>query len=569
MSISSFGRAPLFSFFIYALLLTFFLPAAQAQETQDQKSMAILPFQVHASQDLQYLKNGIREMLASRLSSKGNVRIIDRQTVQAQVKDIMVPTPDQFPGLSAKMKSDYLISGSFTSLGGGGSLDAKVYNAGTGQTENFFATALKEEDVIQAINSLSADIGEKVLGIAKPEIVKPVAAPVAPQMTQTGSGYQTAHPDRAFLGYGGSGAGSSPFIRPDGVTNIFGFIKSQNLSLNAQAMDVGDVNGDGAEDVIIAGKTKIAVYQRHENRFSLLGEIPVSARFKPHYVSVADLNNNGKVEIYVSTNDNIDPDSFALEWQDGKLGYLFKDANYYIRAMQVPNEGEVLVGQSGAMDQPFHPGLYILNNDSSGAVTRGKKLTVPKELNIFDFSFADLDMDGRVEIVSINQKDKIIVSRQSGKKVWKSSDYFGGTKRFVGEPQRELSIETDVHEGRYYIPARLITIDLNSDQKPDIVVNRNLATASRAFKNLKSYPDGELYGLAWNGLSLSELWHTRKIDGYIADYQLTETDDQGHALLYVVVVLSSELDEIFHGNECTVLIYPMDLKKNATQSNQM
>ena len=187
---------------------------------------------------------------------------------------------------------------------------------------------------------------------------------------------------------------------------------------------------------------------------------------------------------------------------------------------------------------------------------------VPDKVNIFDFVLLDLEADGRTEVVSINQSDRLTVMRQSGKQRWGSADYYGGTTRYVGEAEMEYSsgqIE------RYYIPSRIIVMDLNNDQKMDVVINKNLSTASRVFSNLKSYPNGEIHGLAWNGIALAELWRTSKIDGYIADYQLKKIGDEGKAILYVGVILSTGVDEIFSTHDSTVLMYPLDLSTDKAE----
>ncbi len=543
-----------FLLLVSCFVFAFFQNQAQAEEQQQDKSIAIVPFQVHASKDLSYLKNGIRDMLASRLATGGGVKIISKSAMDQVLTGAEMITLAQFAQIGKTLGADYLVSGSFTSLGGGASLDAKVFDTKSKESLDFYATAPKEDDVIMAINTLAWDIGEKVLGRQRPAAAMPQVQALAPVPQAMNTSYQTAHPDRAFFGAGG--AYGSPFIRPLGVTGAFGFSKSQNFPMAMQAMDVGDVDGDGTDDVVIASRTKVTVYRRTEGRFAKIAEAPVGARYKIHYISLADLNNNGKVEIYVSTNEKNRPNSFCMEWQGEKLDYLFQDARFYIRAMQVPGDGMVLAGQKGSMDsESFEPGIYQLEQ-KDGRVQAGTQIMVPGSVNMFDFAFVDLEADGRMELVAINQSDKIKVLSQNGKQMWKSSDYYGGTKRFVGELEMEYSA---ANVKRYYIPSRIIIADLNGDDKADVIVNKNLSSASRAFTNLKSYPDGEIHGLAWNGIGLTELWRTRKIDGYIADYQLKMIDDEpGKAILYVGVILSTGVDEIFSASESTVLMYPLD-----------
>ena len=73
-------------------------------------------------------------------------------------------------------------------------------------------------------------------------------------------------------------------------------------------------------------------------------------------------------------------------------------------------------------------------------------------------------------------------------------------------------------------------------------------------------PSGEIHGLAWNGISLEEIWRTRKIDGYIVDYQVVpDPANPAKAELFVGVVLGGELESVLSGGgQSTVLMYSLD-----------
>lgn len=541
---------------VLALLLT--STTIEAAPAAPAKKVAFLPFETHAAKDLSYLTSGIRDMLASRLAAGAKIRVVDRAAVDKALGSAKLSQPEQFRALGKNVGADYVVAGSLTAIGAGMSLDAKVFGmAGNEPAQTFFATAASENEIISAIDQLAWEIGGKVFGAQKPGSV---TAPAAAQPTQPQ--YLSAHPERAFMGQDGRGA--SPFIRPLGSTGPFGFSKSQNFNMYLQAMDVGDVDGDGQDEVLLADRGEVGIYKRDGKKLQKVGQIPTIVRYKIHYISVADLNHNGKAEIYVSAADEKEANSFACEWQGkDKVEYLFKDARWYLRAMELPGEGMTLLGQRPAVSSPIMPGVFRLDLLKGGLV-KGAAVQLPEWVNVFDFSIADLDNDGSKEIVAIDQFDRLIVAKQSGTTLWKSDDFFGGTNRFIGgrKPlEEQRADETGDYEGRIYIPSRIVIADLNKDGIVDVLINKNLSSSSRLFKNMKNYPSGELHALTWNGIALTEIWRTRKIDGYIADYLLRPDKKEPTAELLVGLVLRQGDMDLLSSKNSTVLMYNLDFSE--------
>ncbi len=65
-------------------------------------------------------------------------------------------------------------------------------------------------------------------------------------------------------------------------------------------MAVGDVDGDGKMDVVMADRQTVTIYHLNNNRLNEFASTKLFPRYKIHAVNVADLNNNGKAEIYIS-----------------------------------------------------------------------------------------------------------------------------------------------------------------------------------------------------------------------------------------------------------------------------
>lgn len=549
--------------FFIGLVLGYLSPGIVIAEQNNKAIVAVLPFTVHADKDLSYLADGMRDMLASRLASGGGVKMIEKAKVNEALKGHSNPQEEKdFNAIGAFLGADQVIAGSLTALGGGVSLDAKVFSSAAGTTKNFFSTAPRESDVIIAVQDLAWDIGEKTFGQKRPA----PKTPVQPQTSSTEAGpIISPHPDRAFK------SGPYSALAPDvlqyaSAAGAQGFTKSQDLELDLQGMDVGDLDGDGADEVVLADRTAVRIYRRDTNRLNMFWQIPTLARYKIHGVSIADVDGNGRQELYVSAADAKEPRSFAAEWNGKGFDYLFKDVPWYIRALKMPGEGNVLAGQQAAVDNPVFSGIYRLL-PTNGALQKGEMISVPNDINLFDFSLADLDNDGRVETITIDQSDRLSVFRHDGKLLWKSDDYFGGTKRFIGGEKEGFGTQgqkLNVEE-RIYIPGRIIIADVNNDGQQDVVLNKNLSTASRVLKNLKSYPSGEIHALTWNGIALTELWQTRKIDGYIADYVLRVKEDKNSALLVVGLILRGGLTDIVSTPESTVLMYELKFQKQEGQ----
>ncbi|HSR37000.1 MAG TPA: FG-GAP-like repeat-containing protein, partial [Desulfurivibrionaceae bacterium] len=391
-----------------ALLLAATTVAAAPAAPAAGKKVAFLPFETHAAKDLSYLTSGMRDMLASRLAAGAKIRVVDRASVDKALGGAKLSQPEQFRNVGKNVGADYVVAGSLTAIGSGMSLDAKVFSvAGEEPAQTFFATAASENEIITAIDQLAWEIGAKVFGAQRPGSAAP-ATQAAAQNAQPQ--YLSAHPERAFMGEGGRGA--SPFIRPLGSTGPFGFSKSQNFNMYLQAMDVADVDGDGQDEVLLADRGEVGIYKRDGKKLQKVGQITTLARYKIHYISVADLNHNGKAEIYVSAADEKEPNSFACEWQGKeKVEYLFKDARWYLRAMELPKEGMTLLGQRPAVSTPIMPGVFRLDL-AKGKLTKGAQVQLPEWVNVFDFTLADLDNDGSNDIVAIDQYDRLIVAKQ-------------------------------------------------------------------------------------------------------------------------------------------------------------
>lgn len=526
------------------------------------QTIHIKPFAVHAQKDITFLRDAMRTMMASRLAANAKLQVVEEAN-----------------------RADYLMEGAITAIGTTLSINATVVSAdGSRPPATYYASAANENEIITAVDQLAATISQHSFGTALAAPMAPAAASGVPAPAATPApapaGFQTAHPDRAFIRptapvaaagpapVMGGQPGSPALIRSTAITEALGFSKTQNLEISIQDISVADLDGDGVDDLVVAGKNEIIAFHLNNNRLARFGSISLPSSQQIVSMLAADLDGNGVAEIYISAVSGTRPLAMAVEWQADRFAYLFQNQRFYIKPVAVPGRGLVLAGQYAGLGSPFEDGIFELSL-VDGQLVKGESLPVPAGINVFSFALADLDGDGASEVITLDDNDRLSVLQAGGKLLWQSDDFFGGSLRYLGGnvmgarrsggDKNPVMEQADRSQDKTYIPTRIIIADINNDNLPDVVVNKNLSTASRVLKNMKSYPSGEIHGLVWSGIGLSELWRTKKIDGYVASYDFRRPVGADQAQLYVGLIMNSGWLDMLSAKESTVLIYPLDL----------
>ncbi len=101
------------------------------------KKVAVLPFDVHSSENIDYIRNGVWDMLISRISLAGKIEVVSKNDVQdalAKRKGKGNLTVADVYELGKKMGVDYVVHGSITKIGNSVFISTGVFMA----NDNFF-----------------------------------------------------------------------------------------------------------------------------------------------------------------------------------------------------------------------------------------------------------------------------------------------------------------------------------------------------------------------------------------------------------------------------------------------
>jgi len=494
--------------------------------------VAVVPFKMNAEKDLSFLRDGITDMLASRLTWENKVVVLDRQAVAKAAEGFTGPiNPESARKLGTQLGANYVLFGSLTVFGNSVSMDAAMVDtAGKTAPLTVYNQSQGMEEVIPRINLFAEEINEKVFGR------QTAVRQLAPAQPEAGAGIYT-HPEK-LLASGLDDEGESTAIRgARGIGIKSGFWKSQSFKEHFTGLALADVDGDDKTEVVLLTERKVVVHRLEAGRLTKLAEYEGEKFQRFITVDAADIKKDGRAEIFVTaitTNDRT-LDSFVLELSGKTLVPIVKSARWYFRVVNDPVQGRILAGQRAGATDLFIAGVSELTWSGSNYVP-ARALPLPRGANVYNFAMGKFGEGGTEAVVMVDEEDRVGLFRPGGSREWKGEESYGGSELYMLLPGQT--------ENRTFIPQRMIAADMNGDGTDEIVTVRHRSLSGRLFKNLRQYSAGQFEGLVWDGLGLTSLWHTREVAGYTADYAIGDIDNDGKPELAAAIVSrrSSPLD---------------------------
>ncbi|OGP92636.1 MAG: hypothetical protein A2156_04580 [Deltaproteobacteria bacterium RBG_16_48_10] len=508
----------IYLFLILAFSLTFLLfhsPSTWSQTREPQKAykVAILPFLIHSQENLDYLREGIYDILASRITVEGRITVVDRTTVERALHEERPMRLDEASAakIGTRAGADYVVLGSITKVGDYISLDARLIPVTEDKPPLGVFTQTKGiDDVMLKIGDFAQDIGNKILGRR---------ATVRGPTDSRYSSIQT----RKELGIIGAGT--------EGVK------RSQIFNFEIKGLDIGDVDGDKKNELVVMDHHDLYIFRYDGEKLNLFQKIEAGYQYDFLTLDVADVNRNGYAEIIVSAVVGDDLRSFIVEYEEGRFRKITEKSGWFFRVLEHPKDGPILMGQQmGSEGVPVGPIYKMVWKKKS--FEKGPKIPFPKETQIFGLTVGDLRGKGKPELITLDQLGRINIISEDVKGSWSGRDRFGGTNNFyeTRKKKEEPYRPQESPSWRTYITGRVLIRDLDGDGTSEVIINKNEFSSGSVFEKLKVYEKGEIYNLVWEENRLVTNWKTREITGYIVDYQVKDIENKGEEELVVAIV---------------------------------
>ncbi len=498
----------------------------------------ILPFQINAEKNLEFLKTGIQDMLGSRLAWQDKVAVIDRSAVNTTVKKLGRFKDDSLALLAGgQLKADFIITGSVTILGQGASIDAKMMDiTGKMAPVSFFGQTNDLGGVIPEINRFATTINETVF---HRQMLSAGGATALSQPTQSSSPppQQTLNPLLAPQALATQGKSAvNPNFQTDSSRQLTsGFWKSRPIPLRILGMDLGDVNNDGILETVALTDESIIIYQVQNNRLVKTAEIPISKLSHHIGLDTGDINGNGIPEIFVSS---LSPEqdratSFVVEYNGRNYGTIVKNSPWYYRISKQQNGEVLLLGQKQReRDAGIHTSPVYKMQWKGNDYVSASRILKGKTANVMGLCVDDIRGNGTATTAGYDTAEHLTVFGKSGESLSRNPEPSGGTLAGFMLPKDNAEDDDQLQ----FFPLRTRIHDIDKNGALEIISARNHDVAMSLFSKFRKFDRGFLESRSWTDMGLHLNWKTAPLPGRISDFVIGDFDKDGFEELLVATI---------------------------------
>ncbi len=516
------------------------------QALAETKDYLVAPFNVVGSDEYDYLEKAVPGMLASRLFWSGKYETSKNQEALAKAN----PPADRSASekLLKQYAADYIFTGNITVLGKEASIDMTAIGADGQVWQN--ASTTNVDNLITTLQSLADTFSRQMFNRS---VARTGTAPVNENATVPLSG------DFVINETGTNKVYLNPSFRYQGNT-AGNRLKSQSLPFATVSMDAGDIDGSGDLDFIFAEDGRMLyLYNWNGGVMEKLAEYQLPSTHRT--LAVRTFEQKGKTMIAVSafSDNEARPLGVILEYSAGKLVPVVDRIPYYLNTVRIPGTTrDMLIAQSYDKSRVFRGQVFELYVGPD-SYTKGPSVpNLPKEANVYNFTYLPDAEDSRgYKLAVLSKLEKLLVFSSNGSRMHETNDLYSGGNAFIRIGDDGLEISDDSLLNFYYIPMRMLSMDIDNDSQHELLANRPISTAATFFKNFRNYPQGEIHSMIWDGIGLSLLWKTKRISGTVADFLVADPNSDGiDDLITCVVTYPGALG--LGERKTLITLYPLD-----------
>lgn len=282
---------------------------------------------------------------------------------------------------------------------------------------------------------------------------------------------------------------------------------SEPLSGGLNGVASGRTIAEEGREIFVSGDSRLRYYLRGKS-LQLLAEVVFEADEKVIGIDVADLDQNGVPEVYLSILKGSLPASRVYIPENNQLKMVKDNIPYLFRGVTEERMKKVFAQKLDAAGN-FTGDIYelIKNGDS---FTPKNPIQLPLFGNLYNFS-RFIDSKGKRFFIVAHPEGYLLVYSKDKKQLWKSRDKFGGRESSPC-PSENSDPSPALFPSCSFSPSQRILIGSSGE----IIVSRN--SGLMVSGTVRSYSKNNVMVLFWDGVSLKEKGRTEQSQNYLADF---------------------------------------------------
>ncbi|MCL6119984.1 MAG: hypothetical protein M0Z57_03585 [Deltaproteobacteria bacterium] len=491
--------------------------------------VSILPYKIISSnyERYAYIGKSVPLILSSNIAGK-KIAVIRNSDIASYIEKTHANfSSSSLLNLSKHFNSKYVIYGRIEKIGNVFIIQTNIFDSAKRQVifRNHIS-ALGVNFIVDDINELSAVIKKEIE--SNEYAVQSSVSPVHPTVPAV-SAVSPTFSNQAR-------AKSSIFIKRFAQNNE-GMTKSVSKKYVIQAITAGRFLKNGIQTAV-ATRHRVILYGLSLNgNLKKLAQYNLSVRSNVIYLGIYNISKNYNAIVLTKAKLGMII-SYMLIYRNGKLVKLTKNYGIFLRVMNMPGLGRVIVGQkpisvvpSGryfndyVTGQNYYPigqfggNTYIYKfNKSTNSLTKSTMLTFFNDITLYGTVYGNFKQNGKKYLVALSKSGNLMIINGNGKTIYTGSKTYGGSPLQVRVPSFS-GVESSSYTGGliYNIPAQIS--GFNIQKKPEIIVLKNYKQGA-FLHHLNYFIKTSIFCVAWNKIGFYPIWEIKPVVGYSAGFSV-------------------------------------------------
>ena len=322
------------------------------------------------------------------------------------------------------------------------------------------------------------------------------------------------------------------------------FIGKHEFDFEMVDFAVGDLTGNGENEFVMIDDHRVMIYKYANQQFRKIGQLKTRKNINRFLaVDVADINGNGRDEIFVTNHWGDRLKSFVLEVVPGKKGLtrIWNDVNLYFRVLRDFDGPPLLVSQRPDFERPFRPGIRKIHFNNGKYEVGGGELPLQsgnfRNLTLYGLAFGHISPAKSKQTIFLDNNYKLRVYSSGGRLLVSSNEYFGHDPRLIEVGVHDVVTGVSNHPEesqpvRFKGRPQLV----RQSARRFLLLPKNHRTGGSFLESLVSISDASLVFFAVSEEGLSKVHETKKQTGYLAAFQVVDIDNSSGKQVHVATV---------------------------------